>query len=62
MHVLSLQLLGRTLLNLDFQMLLLRQASFAVERAMNGKHYNNAVHMFKIVFEAFMKAKIDWFI
>ena len=25
-------------------------------------HYNNAVRMFKIVFEAFMRAKIDCFI
>ena len=33
-----------------------------VERAMNGKHYNNAVRMFKIVFAAFMRAKIDCFI
>ena len=34
----------------------------AVERAMGGKHYNNAVRMFKIVFEAFIKAKINCFI
>ena len=34
----------------------------AVERAMNGRHYNNAARMFKIVFEAFMRAKIDCFI
>ena len=36
--------------------------SNGVERAMNGKHYNNAVRMFKIVFKAFMRAKIDCFI
>ena len=61
LHLLSLQLLGSALLNLDFQILLSRQASldqFIVERAMNGKHYNNAARMFKIVFEVFMKAKI----
>ena len=29
---------------------------------MNGKHYDNAVRMFKMVFEAFMRAKIDSFI
>ena len=34
----------------------------AVERAMNDKYYNNAVSMFKIVFESFMRAKIDCFI
>ena len=34
----------------------------AVESAMNSKHYNNAVRMFKIMFEAFMRAKIDCFI
>ena len=33
-----------------------------VERAMNGKHCNNAVRMFKTVFEAFMRSKIDCFI
>ena len=33
--------------------------SNAVERAMNNKHYNNAVRMFKIIFEVFNKAKID---
>ena len=33
-----------------------------LERAMNCKHYNNAVRMFKIEFEAFMGAKIDCFI
>ena len=33
-----------------------------VERAMNAKHYNNAICMFKIVFEAFMRPKIDCFI
>lgn len=61
LHVLSLQLLGSALLNLDFQILLSRQASldqFIVERAMNGKHYNIAARMFKIVLEVFMKAKI----
>ena len=36
--------------------------SNTVERAMNNKHYNNAVRMFKIIFEVFNKAKIDWFI
>ena len=36
--------------------------SNAVEGAMNGKHYSNAVRMFKIVFEAFLRAKIDCFI
>ena len=33
-----------------------------VERAMDGKHFNNAVRMFKTVFEAFMRSKIDCFI
>ena len=51
LHLLSLQLLGSALLNLDFQILLSRQASldqFIVERAMNGKHYNNAARIFKL--------------
>ena len=34
----------------------------AVERAMNGKHYNNAVRMFKIVFEVLIRVKVDCFI
>ena len=34
----------------------------AVERALNDKYYNNAVRMFKIVFESLMRAKIDCFI
>ena len=56
-----LAVIGKPLLNLDFQTLLSRQASldqFIVERAMNGKHYNKTARMFKIVFEAFMKAKL----